>query len=693
MRIGRVIQGSSIAPADILKVVSDVATDKARNFLAKVIIVEVDKRNEKPCDVAVLPVRECGSWVVGGKKRQVFVPDVKQALAFPFIIPSGGNPINAQGVYPVAAYPVYERHFKNFTSDEDSIIEYLSSRLDRTIDVNLEPDEISKIAGSIKKVLPEIEFEGKKLGVMVLAVIQDDSPYFLVEPGSVRNGDLILGNSRLNPGLLIAADTEKLLSNFWVAKFSEGDAGGQKDEGVCSICQKEGPVVSAYNKALYWLPITWEAPLSFGRDKDLVESIALCTDCYSDLTLGASVFDKMSKALDLVLIKEVFAPVASPIGKEYSLRGSVKDVIRGSMVALPLNDHILNDKELADEWVYSMSDIIGGDASLDVVGRKGTGKTRHLKNIIGFEARLPEEWDNEEFRLTLIYFSGDPGKLNIHLRAVIGDVLPTTASQLQEICEEVCEQIQEIIDDGYIMLSEKSVARKRRQISTLPYLLSVAFGPPYVWSSMEKALKREPLDKLLFYKNSSSRMTQLGKLLPESIFSLQQETIDYLAINQFLSLYNNNLANLKGGEENMKTAKELISATWDTPVDELQFETIDELGFAAGQVVQRFGNSYYVGTNGKDYIKHRIMTFGTSLTPEVIHYKALGRMEEYVTMLGLRVSPDVLKRAAVASIGFVQFEDEIKKSKDRFMAAFWAGYSLGRKKKNDEPKSTKEGDN
>ncbi len=46
----------------------------------------------------------------------------------------------------------------------------------------------------------------------------------------------------------------------------------------------------------------------------------------------------------------------------------------------------------------------------------------------------------------------------------------------------------------------------------------------------------------------------------------------------------------------MKTPMELINATWNKPIDELQFETIDELGFAAGQVVQRFGRSYYAGT-------------------------------------------------------------------------------------------------
>lgn len=692
MRIGRVIRSSSVPPTEILKVVSDVASNRARNFLAKVIIVEVDKRNKEACDVAVLPIRECGNWIAGTKSKQVFIPDINQALAFPFIIPSGGNPIHAQGIYPVAAYPLYERHFQNFDAKEDNITEYLSSRLERTIDISLEHDEITKIASSINKALPEIEFEGKKLGLMVLAIFQDDSPYFLIEPEADTDGLLILGNSHLNPGAQIAVNADKLLSNFWLAKFAEGEAGGHKDEGVCTICQKHGAVVSAYNKALYWLPTTWEAPLSFGRDKDLVESIALCTECYSDLTLGASVFSKMSKELDKVLTKEVFAPVASPIGKEYSLKGSIKDVdaIYGSMITLPLSDHILDDEELADEWVYSMSEILGGDTP-DIVGRKGTSKTRHLKNITGFEATLPEEWDNEEFRLTLIYFSGDPGKLNIHLRAAISDVLPTTASHLQEICDDLRGKIQEIIDFGYIMLSEKSLARKQRQIGTLPYLLATAYGSPYVWGAMEKALKREPLDKTLFYKNSCSRMNQLGKLLPDSIFNLQQETIDYLAINQFLNLYNSNLANVKGGEESMKTPMELINATWNKPIDELQFETIDELGFAAGQVVQRFGRSYYAGTK-KDYIKHRIMTFGTSLTPDVIHHKALGRMEEYTAMLGLGVATDVLQRAALVSMGFVQFEGEIKNNKERFMAAFWAGYSLGKKKKDDEPVSNEEGD-
>jgi hypothetical protein len=693
-RIGRIIRNTGIEAANILKLVSDINNAKARNFLSKVITIEIDqrKKNFEQTKIAALPLRECGNWMQGTRKKDVFVPDVNQALAFPFIIPSGGNPLHPQGIYPVPAYPVYDRHFKNFLENKNSITQFLIGRMEITINVNLDDIEIEQIADCIYKSLSNMELIGKTLGLIILAVITENGPYYLTESTPPTGNNLVLGNSYTQTGKIIVADAAAFLTNFWNAKFAEGKAGGQKKKGICSICQKHEPVVSAYNKALYWLPTTWEAPLSFGREKTLVDSIALCINCYADLTLGASVFGKISNNVDYMLSKEIFAPVASPIGKEYALWGEFKDAIQGSMLALPLDDSILEDDELADEWVCSLYDLLGEELPTGLITKKESAKSRHLKNITGLETRLPEEWENEDFRLTLTYFSGDPGKLNIHLRAVINDILPATASNLQEICTDVGAEMQEIID-SHTFLGEKSAARKYRQTSNLLYLLSAAFGPPYLWGCLEKTFKKEPLAKNLFYKNSAARMTQLGKMLPDSIFDLQQEAIDYLAINMFLEIYTNQLANITGGDESMKTVNELIKATWETPVEEIRFASLDELGFAAGQVVQRFGNSYYQGANKKDYIKHRIMTFGTSLTPEVVHYKALGRMEEYTAMLKLGVSSDVLKRAAVISMGFVQFEDEIKKNKDRFMAAFWAGYSLGRKKKETESKSDMEDDN
>lgn len=693
-RIGNIIRSSGTGAANILKLVSDINSAKARNFLSKVITVEIDQRkaNSEKTKIAALPLGECGNWVQGTGKKDVFVPDVNRALAFPFIIPSGGNPLHPQGIYPVPAYPVYNRHFKDFLENKKAITQFLTGRLERTINVSLDVNEIEQVADCIDKSLFNMELIGNTLGLIVLAVITENGPYYLTESTPPASNSLVLGKSYTQTGKIVVADAAAFLTNFWDAKFTEGKAGGQKKKGVCSICQKHGQVVSAYNKALYWLPTTWEAPLSFGRKKTLVESIALCTNCYTDLTLGASIFGKISSNIDYMLSKEIFTPVASPIGKEYALQGKFKDAIQGSMLALPLDDSILKDDELANEWVCSLYNLLGEELPTGLIKKKESVKSRHLKNITGLETRLPEEWEDENFRLTLTYFSGDPGKLNIHLRAVINDILPATASNLQDICTEVGVEMQKIIDD-HTFLSEKSAARKYRQASNLLYILSAAYGSPYLWGCLEKTFKREPLAKNLFYKNSAARMTQLGKMLPDSIFNLQQETIDYLAINRFLDIYTNKLINITGGDVSMKTVSELIKVTWETPAEEIRFASLDELGFAAGQVVQRFGNSYYQGTNKKDYIKHRIMTFGTSLTPDIVHYKALGRMEEYTVMLKLGVSSDVLKRAAVISMGFVQFDDEINKNKDRFMAAFWAGYSLGRKKKETEQKSDMEDEN
>jgi len=72
------------------------------------------------------------------------------------------------------------------------------------------------------------------------------------------------------------------------------------------------------------------------------------------------------------------------------------------------------------------------------------------------------------------------------------------------------------------------------------------------------------------------------------------------------------------------------------------------------------------------------------LTPDAIRYKAIGKMEEYRKKLNLKIPEDVLERAAMISLGFIQYEDEIARNKDRFMSSFWAGYALGRKKTDED---------
>jgi len=679
IRMGSILRRSNMRSLDFLRLISDCANPQARNFMANVIFFEIDQTNADT-DIAIWPFEECGSYIEGAKSKRVFMPDIDRVLAFPFMLPSGGNPLKPQGRYPVSSYLIYDAQFRDFEKSSGAIVKFITGRISKTIGIQVNDREIEKLAGLLHEKLKENNFSSqeKKLGLMVLANIDGkDSPYIYSNINTKRQGNyLSIGKSKIYADMEIVVDTNKVLQYFWQSTFQEGTVCGSKSNGICSTCHSCTEVVSGYNKSLSWLPTTWGGPLSFGNDQKLIESIALCKECYADLTVGANLFSRLSRLVDANLLKEIFSPVTSAVAKNH-IKKSGRENIYGSMITLPLMDEILNDEELSDEWVDALYESLEESNSI----RKGKPfVVMHMDNITGFAARVPDIWVNEDFRLTLIYYSGDPGRLDIHLRAVIEDILPSTAEKLNEILTDIADEMDNIMTE-YSFLSEQSITWKKKQLQSLLYLLSTAFGAPYVWTSMQKAFKREYIDNKLFIKNISVRMAQEAKLMPDSIFNLQQESIEYFAVNSFLTRYNDELARQKGGQVNMKNVKELISLTWETPVEELAFENIDELGFAAGQVIQKFGNSYYKGNNQKDFIKHRVLTFGSSLTPDVIRTRALGKLEEYTTMLNLKVFPDVLKRGAVVSMNFVQFEQDIIKDKDRFMAAFWAGYSLGRKNK------------
>jgi len=63
-----------------IKLLSDCANPQARNFLANVIIVEVDQTSIEP-SIAIWPFEECGSYVEGVKDKKVFEPNLGRAMA------------------------------------------------------------------------------------------------------------------------------------------------------------------------------------------------------------------------------------------------------------------------------------------------------------------------------------------------------------------------------------------------------------------------------------------------------------------------------------------------------------------------------------------------------------------------------------------------------------------------------------
>jgi hypothetical protein len=78
------------------------------------------------------------------------------------------------------------------------------------------------------------------------------------------------------------------------------------------------------------------------------------------------------------------------------------------------------------------------------------------------------------------------------------------------------------------------------------------------------------------------------------------------------------------------------------------------------------------------------MAYGSTLTPEVIYKKALSKFKEYEFKLGINLSRDFENKNSILLLYYLNNSEKIRKNKDDFMAAFWAGYGLGLKSQEKE---------
>lgn len=697
IRLGRPLVEGGLPPAEVLKQISDVASENAKNFFAHVFVVEINRGGGRVASslenteftARALPMQEWGSYEGGtgsrGKKR-AFTQDVGRAVGTPFVLPKGGNPRTPQGRYGVPVYPVYDGDLKAFheSSDSTGIEAFLAGRLERTVGFALSPAELKAVARELHRAIGAVSFEppDKALGVVVLAELTADGPFGLSDTiviGSSRVS--YVGPSLIAPGKHIVARLDKVLEMFWEAKIDEGAEGGEEcgSDAKCFFCDATGRVVSAYCKAWPWLLPTWNCPfpVSWARSRNgsrnMVKGIAVCPECYKALSYGANVFMKLSSSFDIWLTKEIFSPVASAAGKDAAKKAARIDPIQGSVIALPVLDEFLCDRDVRDEFVEGITRMLARryDAHrLDM----------HLKAITGFEMVLPEEFGREEYRLYLTYFTGNSSKGDIHLRATIEDVLPSTARRIARLVDDLGEYALDIarrLRGG--SLDEQQAAFIRRTYTSLPYLLGTAFGAPYLWDSLNATMHRTYVSLERFLTNSATRMTELGHQLPDSYTRLNDEVIFYLTFRQFLRVYNQGIRLEEGGEE-MRDWKEIHAMLSEGPPEDMVFRGAEELGFACGHLTGLFSRQYWhatkVGREGKDFLKHRVMTFGTDLTPTAVYERGLARMEEVARRLDMHLSEDFRRRLAIVLVGFARAKDEIARNRHAFMAAFWAGHNL-----------------
>ena len=112
-------------------------------------------------------------------------------------------------------------------------------------------------------------------------------------------------------------------------------------------------------------------------------------------------------------------------------------------------------------------------------------------------------------------------------------------------------------------------------------------------------------------------------------------------------------------------------------------KSVEDLGFVSGLLVKQFSNSYYQKTK-KDFVKQRVMKFGSVLTPEMVWKNGLLRCEELAMQWDMKIGGNFFLVLAQTLLGFLEKKDQLTLGKDEFMTAFWSGFLLYQKNHNTE---------
>ena len=609
--------------------------------------------------------------------------------------------MTALGPYAIPVYPIYHKHWfgdpknareslkEGWLKNKDAIQYFLSQRLAKTAAVHLDDSLIAAASNDIYRVISTVDFGGLKnvLGVIVLARCEPEGFYKYSDRASLTN----IGKSQLREGLFIEPNLNRMASCFLEASLAGGAAMGRLPQSTCTVSGRPGPVVSAYCKAWPWALPEWTCPVPHAGNKHLlVEGVALSEAMYRALTVGANLFQGLTKPLHRIVLPELFTPVENR-DRQNAARSRSKwpSEIFGSFFLLPLQDTLLADAINRDDFARRLLAMLDAPTPAEQLA------DRYLTAVTGFDVFLPVELDRDDFRLTLVYFSrGKTSEADIQLRAYIQDVLPSTAGRLKKLVRPCREQMAELVQ----LLSPKTSDKHRAYLGvcyhSVPYFLARGYGGSHLWTTLEQCLHRRPLDEAPIVAHVAAHIRSVVPHWPASRFEVIDEVIFLLVCCDFIRRYNRQVAEpSKEDVMPMRPWQVLIRAYEREPIEGMDFRSIAELGFACGLVLRCFSRWYYV-TQEKDFLKHRVLTFGTDLGPKDIQrgvtnirsvaakFDDLRRMVEagqlayYPKEERKQHAGDYQHRLGVVLNALNSLSGEFDKGRDELVSGFWSGYCL-----------------
>lgn len=654
VRIGRPLVNGKMNIKERIQLLTDVGKEEVKNFYGNIFLIEVNSDN------ATFHYYQLQDEKNGPA-------DLNYAIGLPISLPSGGNPLLAQGIYPIPCYPMYDKHIKEFPNKTNTE-KVIYDRLIRTIPyMKMDSVVLREKAKIINSCLTENAskyiHDERQLGI--LAIVDYSIDLYTTDKTSQSLP------IRTSTEREIYIDSTRIIKNIIEARFQEAKELGTEKNAVSTLSNKlSDEVVSAYNKSWLWLSPTWEPPKSiYWKDNEWTKGIRLNREEYEAYIYGTQFLKQIQTPINATILKEMFAPTFSIEAKKH-LSPTSFEPIYGIPYFLPLTEKdpvetytkFLNLKQRLEASEISDSDL-------------------QLEIISGLQKKIIRDI-TDDYRITIIYYSGTLNRGDIHIRSQIEDVVPSTASKVQFILKNLEKRIFSSIAN-LLDMDDANNDYTLFKIRHLPTLLSNAYGPGYLWTSMDDVLHRRPIGIKRVMKQTNRRINELAN--KGDYWGIRSELLFFHSFAEFYRIYNKEILNQKEGILSMVQWEKLIAKYESGTLTNSDLDSIAKVGFVCGLLVSQFERSYYVKI-GKGYLETRIMRFGSKLTPEMIWKNGLLRMEELKRSRDLRIRPNYEKALALVlpAIYYLNEKNSLVKEKDEFLTMFWSGYLMLPKNKKEE---------
>jgi len=668
VRIGRPLARSSMTIKDRIRWLTDVDSESCKNYFQHVWVVELGPDEQHDA----LHFMEIGEMKGEGKKAE-FNVDTRRNVAFPFHFPNGGNPLNAQGVYPLPCYLMWDPHIKSMKDTEEFAVDVLLPRLLKTVPYTQEKEPTlrqlaqrvaSRLAANCSKWLKE----DKQLGILMIF-----DPNLACFRYADASAEIRIQESGVRREQWMALDGSKVLEWIRESKVREAtELGESKDEISTFTNQKSERVVSLYNKSWLWMSPTWDLPKSiYWKDDEWIKGIKVDPETYEYFYYGTQFMKAIQVPISSAILKEMFAPVMHAEARQ-KIKATSYEQIYGIPMLLPLLD---GDSE---QQFRKYRLMLRPDENM-------SRSALHLRLLAGLDLLIPES--DDDYRLTILYYSGDLSRGNMHIRAMIEDVIPSVARRVQDILEEL---------HGIVLPDLKKALGLPNEfvhssLENLPAMLANAFGPGYVWDMMQKVLHRQPIRLDRLHESTARKCNDSAK--QQAWHHVRRELLFYWAFLEFAGRYGYQILKEGKGYERVDWQRMLAAyetGSWDSEPE----WSVPELGFVSGLLTRQFQNSYYAKT-GKDFVKGRMLKFGSKLTPQMVWENGLIEFQKLIEQRDLGIGKNFAPALARALLLFPKYQQEglLDKHRNEFVSTFWSGYLMYKKADQDPQQNGNENEN